>query len=297
MVFARLTQMTAAGPLLPRLAAIVTMALAVLGPAPAAGAEIERTHLLAIGICPPWKPQSPDICVRGVDSMVSALSARLNLTDADVTRVVNADATTAGLTQAFAGLSHLGPSDRLIIFANLHAGSLDINAPATAESDVFVLWTQEKPAVMAFAVAQGDWIHASDFAAMVHAVPAGEIIFILDACESGAVDPLFIEAHSGNDAARPEAVVTSARANQFSNFSADGSTALFTGILAEAIATAGPDLGAAVALAAERTPAAAVPVCKGLADVFEKMGVSQEACVQQPLAMDPAGLLSSVRFD
>ena len=256
--------------------------------------NIKTTHLMAIGICPPWKPVDTRACHRSVDAIEAALTERLGIDDRNVTTLVNAAATTEGLKAAFAGLSGLGADDRLIIYATMHAGALDPTAQVGADNDVFVLWTKEKPAAVRFAVAEGDWIMASDFAGWVHALAAGEVIFILDACESGAVTPLFIEAHPLNDATRPEAVVVSAAASQFANFAADRSIALYSQQLAQSIADGRGTFQQAADLAASQTHTAAVAICDPQKSAIEQAGLDPQSCAQQPTTHDPDALLTRI---
>lgn len=260
----------------------------------AEGIDIKTTHLMAIGICPPWKQQDAEACSRSVGVMETALAARLGIENENVTTLVNAAATTAGLKAAFADLSGLGSNDRLIIYANLHAGALDPTAEAGPDNDVFVLWTKKKPVAVPFAIAEGEWIMASDFAGWVHALAAGEVIFILDACESGAVLPLFIEAHPQNNAIRPEAVIVSAAADQFANFTADQSVALYSQQLAQTIAGGRGTFQQAAELAASLTHTAAITICDLHKSAMEQAGIDPLSCEQQPTAHDPDALLTRI---
>lgn len=284
----------------PRLAAvfglIVGAAVAVIPMTGvrAEGIDTKTTHLMAIGICPPWKRLDTQACRRSVDAIEAALAERLDIDDRNVTTLVNAAATTEGLKAAFAGLSGLGANDRLIIYANMHAGALEPTAEAGPDNDVFVLWTKEKPAAIPFAVAEGDWIMASDFAGWVHALAAGEVIFILDACDSDAVTPLFIEAHPQNNANRAEAVIVSAAASQFANFTADRSVALYSQQLAQSIADGRGTFQQAADLAASRTHTAAIPICDLQKSALEQAGMDPLSCAQQPTTHDPDALLTRI---
>lgn len=276
---------------------LVLSAAAVFIPineARAENANGKTTHLMAIGICPPWKQQDAEACSRSVGAIEAAFSARLGIESANVTTLLNAAATTGGLKAAFAGFSDLGPNDRLIIYANLHAGALNPTAEAGPDNDVFVLWTEQRPVAVPFAVAEGDWIMASDFAGWVHALAAGEVIFILDACESGAVSPLFIEAHPQNNAIRPEAVIVSAAADQFANFTADKTVALYSQQLAQTIADGHGTFQQAADLAASQTHATAITICALQKSAMEQAGIDPLSCEQQPTTHDPDALLPAI---
>lgn len=266
-------------------------------PARAASATIQSTHFLGIGICPPWKPMPTSACETAVHQMADALGHRLSIDPSDQTLLINASATTEGLVRVMAQLkATLTPADRLVIYATLHAGALDPSRPAGPDNDVMVLWSVEKPAVMAFAIAEDLWIRASDFAAMVHDLPAGEVVLILDACESAALTPLFLASHPANDPERPDAVVTSAKATQFANTTADRSLPLFSKELVEALGTKADKgtLRDAVTLAAERTVAEARPLCDALRATSRKDGLDPTGCYQEPVLADPNKLLSAM---
>ncbi|HTO29185.1 MAG TPA: hypothetical protein VL017_11395 [Devosia sp.] len=272
----------------------VALTLAPIDGVRAESVDNKTTHLMAIGICPPWKRVDTQACRRSVDAIEAALAERLGIDKQNVTTLVNAPATTEGLRAAFARLSGLGANDRLIIYANLHAGALDPAAETGPGNDVFVLWTEEKPVALPFAVAEGDWIMASDFAGWVHDLAAGEVIFILDACESDAVTPLFIEAHPQNNANRAEAVIVSAAASQFANFAADRSIALYSQQLAQSIADGRGTFQQAADLAASRTHTAAIPICDLQKSALEQAGMDPQSCAQQPTTHDPDALLTRI---
>lgn len=58
------------------------------------------THLLAVGICPPWKDDGPEPCINSVEAVSRALQKRLDIDDINVSRLVNAKATAKGLSIA-----------------------------------------------------------------------------------------------------------------------------------------------------------------------------------------------------
>lgn len=251
------------------------------------------THLLAIGICPPWKPTPQKVCEDGVAAMTAALEARLGIADENILTLLNASATTEGLRQGLAHFQDLGPNDRLIIFANLHSGPLAPGVLATSDNDVFVLWTEEKPEATRFALARGDWITARDFAGMVHDSPAGEILMILDSCESDSVSSLFLAEHPDNDEARPEAVIASSKSDQFANFNADGTMALFTQEFSHSLVSTTGSFWDAAVNAASSTAAAAIPICGSNSGQLIDAGFDPLRCRQQPIIHDPNGLLAN----
>ena len=82
--------------------AFAAMAL-VAAVEPAVAGSGPRTHLLAIGICLPWKTDgrvSP-ACANNVAAMKEAAGAAMRVADADIVTLLNAAATYEGLDEAF----------------------------------------------------------------------------------------------------------------------------------------------------------------------------------------------------
>ncbi|MBD1545312.1 hypothetical protein [Roseibium aggregatum] len=193
--------------------------------------------------------------------------------------------------------AQLGPTDRLIIYANVHSGAIDPSKPAGPGNDAIILWSEKKPEVRAFAVAGGVWITAAEFAGMVHKVPAGEVVVMFDACESGAITPLFLRNHPDDDPSRPEAVVTSAKFDQVANFAADGSMGLFTEQFGLSLQSTEGHLEDAVMRAVAATEKAAIPICRKKALELEKLGFRANSCDQQPTVHDPDGILAHMNLE
>ncbi len=233
-----------------------------------------------------------------MEIIAEGLTKRLAIAPENHHLLVNADATTEGLKKEMAALdAQLGSRDRLIIYANVHSGALDRTRPAGPENDVIVLWSEEKPEVLAFGVAEGILITAGDFASMVHKLPAGEVVVMFDACESGAITPLFLQNHPDDDPSRPEAVVTSAKSNQLANFAADGSMALFTEQFGLSLQSVKGELKDALEHAAAATEKAAIPICRKMTLEIEKLGFPADTCDQQPTIHDPNGIFAHMKLE
>ncbi len=260
-----------------------------------AGDAKPATHFLGIGVCPPWKPQSQDVCQNSVEAVANALKKRLGLDDKNTSLLINQYATTEGVRTKLAELAKLlGPADRLIIYAALHAEPLNPIQPARAENDLLVLWSEEKPDTSQTAISSEVWLTAHDFASLVHSVNAGQLFVMVDACESGAISPLFIHAHPDNDPARPSAVVTSAQIRDMANFSQDRTISLFSKHLAASLEAPEKTLFHSVKRAMANTRQAAIPICAAKNLKRFETGAITLPCRQKPTLHDPDDLLSKI---
>lgn len=257
---------------------------------------IVTTHLLAISICPPWKEMPSGVCEQDI-TLLNKSARALNVAPKDVTLLLNEEATYAPIKAAFEAYNTLESDDRLVIYLNLHNGAKTAGSDASATNDVMVLYSKDDPEIIEFALAEKHWIEASELAGWVHQIPAGEVILIMDACESSAVDALFLENHPADDKARPEAVLTSAQPGQIANLTADLTHALFTHNLGQALissAKEGKTLAHAAQNAAAQTKSQAVPICKAALANQLAAGVHESVCHQTPKLEDPHNLFSNI---
>jgi hypothetical protein len=254
------------------------------------------THILAIGACPPWKGLGTEPCRLDVESVTNALQKRLSIPNENVNKLINEQATTGGLIDIADKLSKREPMDRLIVYVNLHNGAASSEQKASAKNDVMVFWTIKQPQVSVFAIAQGLWMAADDFAALMHKIPAKELILIMDACESDALSNLFVHEHKDNNPERPEAIIVSAKADQTANFTKDRTMGLFSQILSEKITNTNGQLIDAVNDAAKEATAMAIPICDSFKQDNIANGRDPKSCRQQPQIHDPANLLSEIKL-
>jgi len=276
------------------LSLIVYFLNTINAPADQTGSSLTN-NLLAISVCPPWKPAPPEVCINGINAVAGALSERLEIDSGNQHFLLNRQGTVNGLRAMTAELAKtLGPTDRLIVYANVHGGPIDAHEAATPANDVLVLWSEEKPKALAFAVAEEKWIMASEFARLVNGIPAAEIIVMIDACESAAASPLFFHKNPENDPARSTAVVVSAQSDQFAIYNESETLSLFTEEMSKSLAGFDGTLAGAVAEAAKATAKAAVPICDGQSAELQKLGLDPRACRQIPATHDPDGLLDRI---
>ena len=252
-----------------------------------------KNHLLALGTCPPWNPQSVEICRYSVDKVMTALAPRLDVGPERQHMLVNEGASATSLKLKATELANkLGSADRLIIYANLPLGVVDPTDSDGATTYALELWANAKPDTTLQAIGDGIWMSTSAFAALLHAIPAGEVILILDTNNPQALDLGLLEHHSVDDKNRPEALVISSGPGQTANYSADRTISLFAKHLAVALQSDEGTLQDVMTTAVNGTRQAAIPIC---AELNEKRGETTDPrpdCTQVPEIYDPAALLS-----
>jgi hypothetical protein len=251
--------------------------------------------VLGIGICPPWRTQSVEVCRNSVQTVLKAFSERFGLSEARLHLMLNEGASADSLKKTVTALANtLGPEDRLIIYANIPSISNTAAEADLPSGQVLQLWADEKPESTELAIETGTWISAPAFAAMLHTVPAGQVILILDTSNSDTIDPDLLETHATNLDARPEALVTSAGAGQMANYSADRTIALFSKHLAASLSSTEGTLADVIKMAAAGTRQAAIPICVALREKQSDSQTNEKDCTQVPEVHDPAGILSTI---
>ena len=292
--------------------------LAVVFLATAAAASDRRTHLLAVGICPPWKTggQTSPACANNVAAIKKAIGPALGVNDADAHTLLDAEATYSGLDGALDRIAtRAGPSDRVVLYFSVHGGALHQVADYRSElqhsgtfepihdTGVLMLWTLEQPFTTVSALEAKQWISGSDLARMIDRIEAAKLIILLDSCNAAIEFDAFASLDTATEKQR-RAIVASARSWQFANFDRSGSMALFTSNLAPAISAAASSFAEAIEAAADKTRADAKTLCPGSAVVrsIEKhYGVEQQVarliCEQTPVSRDPHGLLEAISLN
>ncbi len=252
-----------------------------------------KNHILGLGTCPPWNPQSVEICRYSVDKVMSSLAPRLDAGPDRQHLLVNEGASAAALKLKATELANkLGPEDRLVIYANLPLGVVEQTGTGDQTNYALELWASAKPDTTLQAISDGTWMSASAFAALIHAIPAGEVILILDTNNPQAFDLGLLEHHAVDNKNRPEALVISSGPGQSANYSADRTISLFGKHLAVALHAGEGTLQDIVTTAVNGTRQAAIPIC---AELKEKRGETTEPqpdCTQVPEIHDPDALLN-----
>lgn len=272
-----------------RFVAIAAMLCALPGTVNAASL-IKRTHLLTIAACPP-RPgigdSSRDACAHLLPILTATLAQRLAVESSDIHQLLNDQATGPRLLAQLKDYAdRLGPDDRLVITMISHGGT---GPDRTRSDEIFMLWTEQPPAFFQLGLATGVYVPAVEFAAAVHKLRAGEVVVILDACESGLADAVFVSQHPDKRPERPEAVVTSTTGTQLAMMDVDYSPAFSTRLLA-ALQRAHPTLADVLMDAAADMRRDAPGICHG----WSAPKRHPLSCEQDPTLDDPAGLLSRI---
>ncbi len=276
-------------------ASLIVCAAAVFALAAGANAQEDtglKNHILGIGNCPPWNPQSPEICRNSLDKVVSALGPRLDAGPDNIHLLINEGANASALKRKATELANrLGPEDRLIIYANLPLGQKDDDPSGEANGYVLEFWADQRPETATDAISEGTWVSAPAFAAMIHTIPAAEVILVLDTNNSYAVNMHLFDAHRVDHKERPEALVSSAGAGQAANYSADRTISLFAKHLASALHETDGSLLDVMSVAAGGTRQAAIPICAALKEHQDENEAQSADCQQVPAIHDPDALL------
>jgi len=252
-----------------------------------------QNTILAIGNCPPWNAQSVEVCQHSLEKVMSSLAPRLDASLDYRHLLVNEGARASALKLKATELANqLTPQDRLIIYANVPVSLAETAEADDAKGYVLELWAEEKPETPLQAISEGTFISASAFAALIHTLPAGEVILMLDTNNPHAIDIDLLATHKVDHKDRPEALVISSGPGQAANYSADRTISLFAKHLAIALNEIDGSLLDVITVAAGGTRQAAIPICAELKGTLAQDGAPETDCVQVPEIHDPETLLN-----
>ena len=287
--------------------------LIALASASASFAE-PKTHLLAMGGCPPWKViegdaeatrQMKESCRNDVDAVVAGFKKALNLDDANIMTRVDEEATAKGVREAFRELDRRETSgDRVIIYINFHGGNVDVNYNGyDIEDEVLALYTTEEPKDFLQATVNGDWMPMKTFRDLTNEIEAEEIIIIFEVCEVAAgyknFRYNFSRGHQHDGKGR-EAVIFTSRGDQAATFNEAGTHALFTEFFSEGLKKSEKgnlrDIFEQAAIDTHRSRRATCMKDENLETLYDNKFVYLDACTQLPSAFDPYGLLDDIHI-
>jgi hypothetical protein len=204
----------------------------------------QNTYVLAIGVCPPWKPSAmSNDCKNSVNKVVNSLSKQLAIPQKNITLVLDKNGTYQGVVSAFTTLQNkVTANDRTFIYMNVHGGkeAQDGSSYKGHEHELLVLWTDQFPFTIESAVELKQWMTSQDLRNLLNGIK-GERIVIIDACNSGYAKSDLSKAKKRKKmlAANPmqtEALIFSANANQSANSTTFQPTmALFSNNLGNAV--------------------------------------------------------------
>lgn len=295
-------------------AVLGAVCLAAFASASGAISAPKKTHLLAMGGCPPWKViegdpvatrQMKESCRNDVDAIVSALKKSLAINDADIITRVDEEATASGVRKAFQELDRRdGPNDRVIIYMNFHGGNVDANYNGyDVEDEILAMYTEKEPEDFKHAVVNGDWLTMKAVRDLTNEITSEEIILIFEVCEVAAgyknFRYNFSRRHERNWKGR-EAVIFTSKGDQAATFNEEGTMALFTDLFSNSLANATSgnlrDVFEQAAIDTHRSRRATCMKDENLETLYDNRFVYLDACTQLPSVFDPYGLLDDVHI-
>lgn len=220
-----------------------------------------QTYLLAVGICPPYRAEIPvSTCRNSVKQVADNLTDNIDLRPENIKTLTDENSTGQNFLSTLHDYKNsLSENDRLLVYMLLHGdpyyeweGFYDPQGAVGSASaafvppseDVLVFWTKEQPTVPALALAQSDWLTASEVAKALDDIDAKVGLF-LDSCSSG----LFFRGMMNRAVTvnNIDFVMTSSGDNQVSNFDLAQSSSLFSREFSNALNLPGVQtLGAAL---------------------------------------------------
>lgn len=199
-------------------------------------------HVLAIGVCPPYRTHIPvEVCRNSTSSITQAFETHVGVSKDNITTLIDENSTGRNFLKTLDDYKNtLTSDDRLLVYLLMHGDAFSdwanyynatgwvsaVSAPLREENDdVLVFWTKDEPTVPALALAEKDWLSASEIATALESVKA-KVSVILESCSSG----LFFAGLSKHALPKPNVdfVVTSSGPNQVSNFDPSLKVSLFT---------------------------------------------------------------------
>jgi hypothetical protein len=296
------------------------LALAIVSPLPSifttamAETPARTTHLFAVGVCPPWKtaPGDPALtakwgasCRNDMQVLTDSLRQSLSLKDTNITALIDEKATYDAVVASLTQLAEKAqPTDRVVIYLNTHGGEIDAGYKGYRVTDeVFAFYSEKEPEDFSQAAIKGPWMTARALRDRIDAIPAEEIVIIIESCHSAASYKDFRYDLSGRYKRGwkgREAIIYSAGADQIANFVESNDRALFTKTFAEILVTQGEKtLGDALQKARVETHRNIRKRCL-TGPYAGKMQINHSAyltyCTQQPDAFDPYGLLDDIEL-
>lgn len=251
------------------------------------------TFILAVGCCVPYLNPEPEICARGAGSLAGLFMDRLGVPEKNTRVLINDQATYKNVTGGLLWLSKVaGPKDTVVFYYNGHGMLMeDDDGDEKQEMDeVFVLWSEEEPFSVMYAVASNLWLVDDDLGSLIRGLRPRKVIIIADTCHASEAERglyrrgAVIDYHQGD-----AALLASAQGDQVSFFDRDAGLGLFTEELLRAIRMGRPTLKDAF-LEARQEVMRRWPACA------ERIGMSAYSSGQTPTLTDPLDVTPHIFF-
>lgn len=251
------------------------------------------TFILAVGCCVPYFQPSPEICANGAESIASLFMERLEVPAKNTRILINEQATYEEVTDGLLWLSDVSePEDTVIFYYNGHGLLLEDEDGVEKHGmdEVFVLWSEDAPFSVMYAVATKTWLLDDELGLLIRAIRSRKVVIIADTCHASGVGrglyrrPAIVDYHQGR-----AALISSARADQVSFFDIDAKIGLFTGELLKAIRAGRPNLKEAFLEARQE-------VKKCWARCASRIGMIGYSSGETPTLTDPLDVTAQISF-
>jgi hypothetical protein len=255
--------------------------------------ERPSTYILAVGCCVPYFQPGPQVCAHGVVSFARMFMERLEVPDQNIRILVNEQATYEKVTEGLSWLSDVaGREDTVIFYYSGHGLLLedDEGDEEYGMDEVFVLWSEDEPFSVLYAVATKTWLIDDELGLLIRAIRSRKVVMVADTCHASAAERglyprgAIVDYHQGG-----AALISSARADQVSFFDIDRQMGLFTEELLKAIQAGRPNLKEAF-LEARRA------VKKRWATCAKRIDMSTHSSGQTPTLTDPLNVTGQISF-
>ncbi|SNS97958.1 hypothetical protein [Antarctobacter heliothermus] len=270
-------------------ASVATTGLLLACYVASAGSAQADDHILAIGACPAWAGVPPTVCETAVTEVTAALSARYAVPDTQVHTLLNAQATVTGFVDFLNALPAIAADDRVFLYIVMHNGAGHQDRAASAKDDILVFWSDSDPGVIEFALAEGKWLRASDFADAIGQLGMGTLVAFLEDCQSGALGLEIL--HETTPKTEHVATIASAQAGQYANLTLDYKRPLFSSLLVAAMGGPKETLSELLTTVSGQVTDASGPICAAHKVKSSTAGGFTPQCRQTPVIRDPQAVL------
>lgn len=239
-------------------------------------------------------------CRNDIEIFTEAAMKAFDVPPENIFTLLNQQATYQGLKEGISQFANHVPEDsRVIMLFNFHGDLTDaVPDDTTGDEEVLVLWTKEKPFTLLTAITLKQWVTAEALRGMIDGIRAKEIVIIIDACHSGGAIPEIMKRQGRESGwSGREAVIASSKADQFSYFTMDGTNAVFTSNLSEALRSGFPTLKTAFDRAAKETSKYVDNYKEKCEEMLRSLIHERQTCVQTPVDDDPTSLLTSIKLN
>ncbi len=256
----------------------------------------KTVYILAVGCCPPWKPEQKQ-CRANVDALAQTFVSRMGVPETQIKKVVDAEATGEGVTAGFKWLENATKkTDTVIFYYNGHGGRLadPRRGPEHGIDEIFCLWSEKFPFTQQYAVWANIWMTDDELAELIHQIPAKHRVLIMDTCHADTAEQhLFDRGEKTSYELHDEALLAAAEAKQFAMPTLDNRSTLFTFHLLNEINLGAPDLKTAFERARPKVMADSEIVCVQTRKKYPKAPCEDG---QTPALDDPRDITPFLKF-